>query len=84
MIAESFASPIWSRVNRDRLAVYTPNMMTALVLSFIDIFATEFPQLLVVALFLTTGIDMGLCQGITSVGTAGFTAFPFLLTNAFG
>lgn len=70
LIAEIFVSPFVNRVTRAKLAVYVPNLLTALILSVVALFATGLPQLLVVLLFLTTAIVMGLCQGITSLGTS--------------
>lgn len=70
LIAEIFMSPFINRVTRAKLAVYVPNILTAAILSIVALFATNLPNLLIVLLFLTTAVVMGLCQGITSLGTS--------------
>ncbi|MEX0307849.1 MAG: MFS transporter [Ruegeria sp.] len=70
LIAEIFVSPFINRVTRAKLAVYIPNILTGAILSIVALFATNLPQLMVVLLFLTTALVMGLCQGITSLGTS--------------
>lgn len=70
LIAEIFVSPFINRVTRAKLAVYIPNILTGSVLAIVALFATNLPQLMVVLLFLVTAIVMGLCQGITSLGTS--------------
>ncbi|WP_171209672.1 MULTISPECIES: MFS transporter [unclassified Ruegeria] len=70
LIAEIFVSPFINRVTRAKLAVYIPNILTGTVLAILALFATTLPQLMVILLFLVTAIVMGLCQGITSLGTS--------------
>ncbi len=70
LIAEIFVSPFINRVTRAKLAVYVPNILTGTVLAVLALFATTLPQLMVILLFLATAIVMGLCQGITSLGTS--------------
>lgn len=70
LIAEIFVSPFINRMTRAKLAVYVPNLLTALVLSALALFATELPQLMIVLLFLTTAIVIGLCRGISSLGSS--------------
>ncbi len=70
LIAEIFVSPFINRITRAKLAVYIPNILTGAVLALVALFATELPRLLVVLLFLTTAIVMGLCQGINSLGVS--------------
>ncbi len=70
LVAEIFVSPFVNRAARAKLAVYVPNILTAAILAMVALFATELPRLLVVLLFLTTAIVMGLCQGVTSLGTS--------------
>ncbi|WP_037316117.1 MFS transporter [Ruegeria halocynthiae] len=70
LIAEIFVSPFINRVTRAKLAVYVPNIMTALVLSVVALFATNLPRIMIVMLFLATAVVMGLCQGIASLGTS--------------
>ena len=70
LIAEIFVSPFINRVTRAKVAVYIPNILTGAILAVVALFATNLPQIMVVALFLITAIIMGLCQGITSLGTS--------------
>ncbi len=70
LIAEIFVSPFINRVTRAKLAVYVPNILTGAILAVVALFATNLPQVMVVLLFLLTAIIMGLCQGITSLGTS--------------
>lgn len=70
LIAEIFVSPFVNRVTRAKLAVYVPNILTGAILAIVALFATELTQLMVVCLFLVTAIVMGLCQGVTSLGTS--------------
>ncbi len=70
LIAEIFVSPFINRVTRAKLAVYVPNILTGTVLAVLALSATTLPQLMVILLFLVTAIVMGLCQGITSLGTS--------------
>ena len=70
LIAEIFVSPFVNRVTRAKLAVYVPNMLTGTVLALLALFATTLTQLMVIFLFLITAVVMGLCQGITSLGTS--------------
>lgn len=70
LIAEIFVSPFINKVTRAKLAVYVPNIMTAVILSVVALLATDLPKVLIVLLFLTTATVMGLCQGIASLGTS--------------
>ncbi|NVO55519.1 MFS transporter [Rhodobacteraceae bacterium B1Z28] len=70
LIAEIFVSPFINRVTRAKLAVYVPNILTGAVLAILALFATDLSQTMVVLLFLITAIVMGLCQGVTSLGTS--------------
>lgn len=70
LVAEIFVSPFINRVTRAKLAVYIPNILTGAILAVVALFATNLPQIMVVLLFLLTAIIMGLCQGITSLGTS--------------
>ncbi len=70
LIAEIFVSPFVNRVTRAKLAVYVPNILTGAILAIVALFATNLPQVMVVLLFLTTALVMGLCQGIASLGTS--------------
>ncbi|MEM1005699.1 MAG: MFS transporter [Pseudomonadota bacterium] len=70
LIAEIFVSPLINRVTRAKLAVYIPNILTGAILAVVALFATDLPQVMVVLLFLLTAMIMGLCQGITSLGTS--------------
>ncbi|MTI03488.1 MFS transporter [Roseibium sp. RKSG952] len=70
LIAEIFMSPFINRATRAKLAVYVPNILTGAVLAMVALFATDLPNVMIVLLFLTTAVVMGLCQGITSLGTS--------------
>lgn len=69
LIAEIFASPLVNRVTRAKIAVYIPNLLTGAIIAIVALFATNLPQTMVILLFLLTAIIMGLCQGITNLGT---------------
>jgi len=70
LVAEIFMSPFVNRAARAKLAVYIPNILTGTILSIVALLATDLPDLLIMLLFLTTAVVMGLCQGITSLGTS--------------
>ncbi|WP_109311682.1 MFS transporter [Ruegeria sp. AU67] len=70
LIAEIFVAPFINRATRAKLAVYAPNLLTAAVLAAVALFSTKLPSVMIVLLFLTTAMVLGLCQGITSLGTS--------------
>ncbi|WP_282151405.1 MFS transporter [Ruegeria atlantica] len=70
LVAEIFVAPFINRATRAKLAVYAPNLLTAAVLAAVALFSTKLPSVMIVLLFLITAMVLGLCQGITSLGTS--------------